>query len=250
MKRYLLPIGALVLCANFSEQTSSSKETPDINFLGTITSQAGEKINAENITIGGRYEKITVYSQPGKDIDPKQAEVKLDLTEIREINVQTPAQSLFVYTPPAQSYIASDGTKQIRTLKGVEYTRFEVVYKDTAEIATKIYLIERDKKIWFDELIGPNRIEHRANLDAIKQIKIEEIAPNKEMTSISVGKKNFKKPNEIKENNINQMESTISKLEDTVSTMTPDSSMSIEHWKQKLIELLRELRDLLAKILG
>ena len=172
-----LAISALVICANFSEQRSVRKEKPDVNFSGTITTQANTNMKAENITLGGKYEQINAYDKPAAEMDPKKSSTSLDFGEISKISIKSPKQALFTYCPPQEIETKEDGTTRQKTPKPIEYIELNATYKNGE---TRSYLVERDRKFWFDEMVGNNRVEHRPNVESIQQIIIEKTTSGKD----------------------------------------------------------------------
>lgn len=176
-------LGGLIVIAavtiNFSEQSSIRKDRPDVNIKGTVTTQAGEHMSAHNITISGKYEQIPVYNKPPAGTDPRKYAVLLDLDELKEIRMKEINQSLVTYQPPDTVETRDDGSVMKRHPAAVEYIELEALYTGE-EQQPRTYLIERDKKIWFDEIIGTNRVEHRPHVEAVKRMVIEAIVSNKD----------------------------------------------------------------------
>lgn len=241
----LIAISAIVICANFSEQKSTRKERPDINFSGTIVTQAGEKMKVENITIGGKYEQINAFSKPAPSMDPKKNLISLDLDEISQISIQDLKKSLFSYQPSKEIISQKDDDREYKkiTPKPIEYIEFNVTYKNGE---TRNYLIERDKKIWFDEMIGENRIEHRPHIEAVERIIMGKATSAKDEDQTS--KKKISPAEALTEQQTkNSISETVNQLEKAVATM-PEQYSNIDHWKNKLLELIKELRDTLKRI--
>ncbi len=241
-------VGIGLFAMNFSEQSSIRKERPDINVAGTITTQAGTTMPAQNITISGKWERIHVYSKPENKMDPEKYAVSFDLDELKEVRINGIDQSLFKYQPPDKIEKREDGTIQKKCQNPIDYIEFQAIYKGHEQNPARTYLIERSKKVWFDEMVGSNRVEHRPNIEAIKRIVIERITSNKDEEKDEC----IYKPRHVRAKEISKQEKVYKKLKllETTTEKLPvqTTTTDLNYWKEKFGELLQELRDSMSNV--
>lgn len=154
MRRFWYSCIMISLCANFATQESEEgKEKPKVNFEGILLDNSGQSYTVENITIGGIYKSIPVYSQPAQNNqDPLQNTTFLDLAETSEIRtVDTPAADL-VYL-------------------GRPYVKIEVISKDSKK-TTFSYLVETSRKIMCDIRNDAGPLEKQIAFPALKTLTI------------------------------------------------------------------------------
>ena len=144
---------ALLFCAQFDSHDSSvaGREKPKVYITGT---QGGKKI--ENITIGGRYKRIPVYNKPTKsNVDPKTHTKRLDLVEIKDITLApTKDDQLPTYSFKKRDYI------EIK------------VTSNNPQKTVNTYLIEQNKKIYFDEINEAGPLENELSIEALTKLTI------------------------------------------------------------------------------
>ena len=144
---------SLTVLAQFSMQDSvAGREKPQVNFYGTVIDKAGNKFKAENITISGAYKQIIMYQKPPRTDMTTSHKVKIDLSEEREIQVP----------------------KELKVLKfkGRDYIELDVVSNDTRQTKNN-YIIEKSRKLYFDEPFETGPREHEVSLQEIDRIIIE-----------------------------------------------------------------------------
>lgn len=153
--RLSLATVALFLLPHFSSQDSKSGGKPNVNFYGTVT-DLRETFKAQNITIDRLYKAVPAYQQPPLDAtiayDPSDNITRLDLSEI------------------AQILISPNQKKQ--KFGNREYIVMEVISNGT-EKTKNSYIIEADKRIFFDQINSAGPIEKEIKLSSIVEITIE-----------------------------------------------------------------------------
>ena len=155
--RSIIACLSLVFFVQFSQDSSiTGREKPRVNCFGSIKDKNGNQYAAENILISGAYKQIALYIKPSRsDISPKSHEAKIDLPEINQISV--------VY----------EGDKpKILSFNKKEYIELEVVSNDKNKTKNS-YIIERNRKVFFDEPNQAGPIEHTIALEVLDTITID-----------------------------------------------------------------------------
>ena len=144
-----------IMLTQFSAQQTSitGGEKPMINFYGTVIDKSGKEYKAENITISGAYAQIIMYQQPPRSDMTPSHRVKIDLAEESEINV------IYVGDKP-----------DVKKFKNREYLVLELISHDKTKNS---YIIEKNRKLYFDvpSPIGPK--EHEVSLVEIEKVIID-----------------------------------------------------------------------------
>lgn len=160
MKSYLhlsLASLAFILLANFSSQDSTVNGgvKPAVNFYGTVT-DFRETFTAENITIDRLYKAIPVYQQAPVEstvaYDPADNITRLDLSEIERITV-------------------APGQKEQR-FGNRNYVVIEVYSKDHQQ-SKNTYIVDADKRLFFDQKNPAGPIEKEIKLRSVVEIVIQ-----------------------------------------------------------------------------
>ena len=188
MKQYArlsLAAIAFVLLPHFSSQdnTVNGGAKPAVNFYGNVT-DLRETFKAQNITLDRLYKAIPVYQQPPltttkaipassknlenttltsedhqknnpthtRSYDPSDNITRLDLSEISKITI-SPSQ-----TP--------------QKFGNREYIVIEVISKDS-EKSKNAYMIEADKRLFFDQINSAGPIEKEIKLRSIIEITVD-----------------------------------------------------------------------------
>lgn len=94
---YFVSAVALVCLVNTGFKSTEIKETPAINFYGTVKSN-GVVERAINITISGLYENIPVYDIPATaDLAPTSAVTHINLAEVKALRHKHTKQAIKEY---------------------------------------------------------------------------------------------------------------------------------------------------------
>ncbi len=153
--RLSLATFAFVLLSHFSSQDSAGGGKPKVNFYGTVT-DLREIFKAENITIDRLYSAIPAYQQPPLNAtvayDPSDNITRLDLSEISKI-------------------IVSPNQKP-QKFGNREYIVVDIISKN-AEKSKNAYMIEADKRFFFDQVNSAGPIEKEIKLRSIIEIVID-----------------------------------------------------------------------------
>jgi hypothetical protein len=153
--RLSLATFAFLLLPHFSSQDSKSGGKPNVNFYGTVT-DLRETFKAQNITIDRLYKAIPAYQQPPLDAtiayDPADNITRLDLSEISKI------------------MISPNQKKQ--KFGNREYIVMEVL-SNGKDNTKNSYIIEADKRVFFDQVNSAGPIEKEIKLSSIVEISIE-----------------------------------------------------------------------------
>lgn len=154
MSYKLLWAASILLCANFSSETSTTgRQKNKINFCGTLTDSQGNTINIENISISGMWERIPVYQKPkSPDVKPDINTTRIDLQEVAQIKLPSPEPI-------------------ISKFKNREYIDIVVIYNDDKRTA-KPYIVELSKKILCDEINEAGPIEKEVSFQALGTLTI------------------------------------------------------------------------------
>ena len=165
-----LAVVAFILLCQFSAQDStvSGGAKPTINFYGSVT-DLRETFKAQNITIDKLYKAIPAYQQPplnntkpsttpsknqpiDRSYDPSDNITRLDLSEISKITISP--------------------NQKTQKFGNREYIVIEVISKDT-EKSKNAYIIEADKRLFFDQINSAGPIEKEIKLRSIVEITID-----------------------------------------------------------------------------
>ena len=150
----VLACTALICLMNTGFQSTEKKESPAINFKGTVQTN-GEKEKAENITISGLYENIPLYGIPqAAETSPTTNVTHVRLDEIDAIR----------HKP---------GKESIKEFQRRDYVELEVEFKKGKK---NNYLVERSRKLYYeipfsDPSIKP--LEKELNFEALTQLTIQ-----------------------------------------------------------------------------
>lgn len=171
---------------NTSESPAEKKQK--VNFYGTLSTQQGNVIDVENITIDGRYRQIPMFERPtvGKnaetkskrknaakeialDVDPSNDLVTtyIDLNETSEITVPHPDE-VWVYQ-------REDSRRKVR------YIELAVMSKDEPR-TKRHYLIEYRAKIYCHGISKSGPEEKKVPMPAVKTLIIEGFCTRSEET--------------------------------------------------------------------
>ena len=161
----------LIVCLTPSliHPTGSASENPTgqpaVNFYGSITTTGGKKIKVENITIGGKFENITMYKRPkNKTVDPRTFAIYPDLAHLKGIEIQKLPKGKFIYTPPAIT------KKDSKKIKPQEYVGLVLIYKNGTK---EPMLIEAHRRLWNDKRIEGKRVEQKIMFPALRKVVIQ-----------------------------------------------------------------------------
>lgn len=155
-----LAICALLLCAQFSmdqDETSVSGggKKPAVNFKGTIVDNTGRPFKASHINISGLYKQIPVYSKPvnmqDSDYNPTINMIRLDLAEVTKIEVPDP--------------------ERVHVFKERKYILLSVYLTNNSQKKYE-YIIEDSKRVFCNQVNGPDPIERELGFPAIQTIHI------------------------------------------------------------------------------
>ena len=155
--RLSLAVVAFILLCQFSAQDStvSGGAKPAVNFYGSVT-DLRETFKAQNITLDRLYKAIPTYQQAPTDAtiayDPSDNITRLDLSEISKITISP--------------------NQKTQKFGNREYIVIEVISKDT-EKSKNAYMIEADKRLFFDQINSAGPIEKEIKLRSIVEIAID-----------------------------------------------------------------------------
>jgi len=168
---------SFIFLAQLSMQDSvPGREKPRMNFYGTIVDQAGNKYDAENITISGAYNQIIMYQQPPSvDMTPSHR-VRIDLAEESEIQIP----------------------KMVKPLqyKGRNYIELVLISNDKKK-TKNTYIIEQSRKLYFDEPFESGPKEHETSFAEIDRIIIKGHKERKALNTQKQVAKNYAAKNHV-----------------------------------------------------
>lgn len=158
--------------AQWSSTAAKDLKQP-VNFSGKLTTHQGQEFDVDNISIYGKYTKISMalkpenLSQPERNPETKQYEVKLttdpnevtrdiDLDEIKQINVPAP-ETLYVYQKKERG-------------KKLEFVEVEVI---SSSGKTYSYLLDPKTPIYCDGIDSAGPQETTVKLCALKTLTID-----------------------------------------------------------------------------
>lgn len=178
---------AFILLPHFSSQDStvSGGAKPAVNFHGKVT-DLRENFKAENITIDRLYKAIPTYQQPPlkeKAVSPTAKETAstelstLESTEKTELKPAAPRP----YDPTDNvtrldlaeiSKIAMSPDQTPQRFGSRDYIVIDVYSNDTGKTKNS-YMIEADKKLFFDQVNPAGPIEKEIKLRSVVSIEID-----------------------------------------------------------------------------
>lgn len=143
---------------NFAQQESgSSREKPRVNVYGTLSDQADQVIDVENIVIGDLYKQIPFYAKPSvATIEPESNTTYIDLVDIAELGPrggQYPNENTFVFN-------------------NRHYIEITIVLKGKEHLSAD-YLVETTRRIWCDFITSAGPIQKQLSFDALKKLVIK-----------------------------------------------------------------------------
>ena len=155
---------------------SQNKEKNRVNFYGTIQTDDGKKIIANNISISNKYKDISVYAVPSKSTkrtvpkDPRKGIVtKINLADIATITVPKPNQ---IWT-----YQRNTGLRKTKYI--------EIIVSFNGSDTNNHYLVEERRKILCDELVpSATPIQKIIPFTEIKLLRITKHEQRKETKKI------------------------------------------------------------------
>jgi hypothetical protein len=159
-KRLLLGCCAILICAQFSNQKSTSaREKPATNVFGTLVDTSGHQTKLENISVNGLVDRIPVYKMPPKKADgtynsPENNKLLLDLRKVTQIS------SLI---DPNQA------SAQAVTINNREYVPIVVVFNDKTK---QDYIIEKRRRLTADDTSGGGS-EREVSFQAVRTLNLE-----------------------------------------------------------------------------
>ena len=184
---------ALFLLPHFSSQDStvSGGAKPAVNFHGKVT-DLRESFKAENITVDRLYKAIPAYQQP--PLEEKQTAVKSEEEKEKTISAKADEKSVVArpYDPADNitrldlseiNKITIDPHQSPRRFGSRDYIVIDV-YSNDKEKTKNSYMIEADKRLFFDQVNPAGPIEKEIKLRAVHSIEVEgykqQPAPTKE----------------------------------------------------------------------
>lgn len=153
IKLFIITMSVLLLCAQFTSQKTSTdgREKPSLNVYGILTDTTNHTCNIENITIAGRFNDIAVYQKPlSPDVNPDINTTKINLCDISEIIV---------------------GPAKVEQFNKRDYIEITIISNDKRK-TKNVYIIEKLKKLFCDEVNEAGPIEKELSLLAIKRLQI------------------------------------------------------------------------------
>lgn len=153
LTKLCIMVSAFLICTHFSSQKTSTdgREKPSVNVWGLLTDTTNHSYKVENITIAGRFNDIAVYQKPIRpDINPDINTTRLNLCEISEIRIDSPAVLQF--------------NKR-------DYVEIKVISNDNRK-TQNTYIIEKLKKVFCDEVNSAGPIEKELSFLAVNRIQI------------------------------------------------------------------------------
>lgn len=179
---------ALFLLPHFSSQDStvSGGAKPAVNFYGTVT-DLRESFKAENITIDRLYKAIPAYQQPpveekfatkSKDScvssKPEEKKETAEKTETKSAATRPyePADNITRLDLSEISKITLNQHQEPRRFGSRDYIVIDV-YSNDKEKTKNSYMIEADKRLFFDQINPAGPIEKEIKIRAIASIEID-----------------------------------------------------------------------------
>lgn len=175
-----LTVTTLLFLANWGSREASSDELQreSINFSGTLETWQGQRYAVENISIDHRIKQLPLYEKPAVASTEKQAytsdsyalkqnpakdfvKTKIDLQEIKSLEVPDPERPWV--------YRKKNGTRETEYLEIIVTSKGMQGQPDRSTN----YLIEANKKLYCDRMIGPCPEEREVPLVAMKKLTIE-----------------------------------------------------------------------------
>jgi hypothetical protein len=191
--RLSLAAVAFILLCQFSSQdnTVSGGAKPIINFYGNVT-DLREIFKAQNITIDHLYKAIPAYQQPPLNTPKTNTCSSKDECSKTNKNVSTeednknevqksepiinrnydPSDNITRLDLSEISKITISPNQKIQKFGNREYILIEVTSKDTNQ-SKNSYIIEADKRLFFDQINSAGPIEKEIKLRSIIEIEID-----------------------------------------------------------------------------
>jgi len=204
--RLFLSLSALVILPHFSSQNSKTGGKPDVNFYGKVT-DSRETFKAENITIEREIRGIPVYQQPpAEEKELKKDEASTPAQKTTDHDKKTTSQATFdphdnvTRLDLSEIYKITVSPHQMpRRIGNRDYITLNVYSKD-ADHTQNTYMIEADKKLFFDQVNAAGPIEKEIKMKAVDSIELEGYKQNspvlpekKESTSVDTSSSKTKR---------------------------------------------------------
>lgn len=185
--RLTLSIITALLCANFGgpETSVSNTRKNKVNFFGTLTTQQGQTISVENISIAYLFKQIPVYDALLKtsqrvDYVPKKVNNDQENSSLKKyVLPQDPRKGIITKIDLANcAEIRTINPEEVWVFKRkkgyhpIEYIEIEIISNDSTKTRNS-YLIETSRKLICDEINEAGPIEKEVPLAAVKTLKIE-----------------------------------------------------------------------------
>lgn len=202
----------IFLCVNWAQQESTdSKEKPQINFKGTLTDSSGQSFAVENITISGLYKNIPLYAVPADEtINPESNTTLIDFNDIEEFR-------------------AAPRETQKFTFNNRPYNKVMVVLKNKTE---NTYLVEATRKIFCDIPINRGSIEKRLSFEALKALVLSGSEPRKEVQPADAPKKSHPHAHECEQAGkvLHELSKEIEKVPEPHKNTISELVDSVKNW--------------------
>lgn len=256
---YSLYIAILFFCWNGTlVDTSEKSKLPDVNFYGTIEDNKEGSFNFEYILIDRKYENIPVYaytnikslrkrllqkidakdSNGDKKDDPSQNIARLNLSEIKSIELLHPSQ-------PTASIVEINGKDYIEIgVTLINGTKHNYIIETTRKITCKQIDKGTDNKqnIFIDRDLTMMQVKKIA----IKGYKSPNDSDEKRTTR---GSSQNISQEEKKESISKHTEYLLDQIEENVKNLSADNATAMEKMKNTITILLKSLREQLQKML-
>ena len=195
--RLSLAAVAFILLCQFSAQDStvSGGAKPAVNFYGIVT-DLRETFKAQNITIDRLYKAIPAYQQPplnnakssdsssknqssetnkNKNLSTDEDDKNKNETQKNQPTIDRsydPSDNITRLDLSEISKITISPNQKNQKFGNREYIVIEVISKDT-EKSKNAYMIEADKRLFFDQINSAGPIEKEIKLRSIVEITID-----------------------------------------------------------------------------
>jgi hypothetical protein len=190
---------AFVLLSQFSAQDStvSGGAKPAVNFYGTVT-DLRETFKAQNITLDRLYKAIPAYQQPPlstahiRDTDESMKSLADDIQKEKSSYDRSydPADNITRLDLSEISKITISPNQKTQKFGNREYIVIEVISKDS-EKSKNAYMIEADKRLFFDQINSAGPIEKEIKLRSLVEINIDGYK-QQEVDPVTLQKKSVK----------------------------------------------------------
>lgn len=244
IKILCLAAATIVTCWNGSLSDSNTDKRPDVNFYGTLLDHSAKHpVKVEDILIGGKYKQIPAYqvieiatnASSGKELDPKQNKVLLDLDEIASIELLCP-------------------DRPIECEKTINNSRYTEIIVTSIAGSPQHYLIESSRTLSCiqmdkgpDETSKPVSQERKLNIIHIKKLIIK---GKKSAIDMNESRIRQEEKDSDKVRLAENTEKIIDEIEKNVKNLPQDDPSHYEKFKRSIISLLRSLRDQIQKMLS